>query len=230
MFCSEQISILFRTKADFFVRSQILEQKICSAFNLRYMSRLSERAALLKDLEHVLRLMMLFDDDTSVDFDEMMELYCLVAGNRYFNARTNIPKSLEFCNGIFDYPDESFRTIARCTKATFFRLMSLIQAHPIFNNNSKNKQAPVHIQLIIVLNRLGCDGNGASIDREALLFGKSFGTIEKYTDRVFTAILSMEKDFVYWPNAVERIRINFVHVIVIISIVNIDIIRNTWFH
>jgi len=60
--------------------------------------------------------------------------------------------------------------------------------------------------LIIVLNRLDCDGNGASIHCEALLFGKSFGTIEKYTDRVFT-ILSMEKDFVYWPDAVERTRI-----------------------
>ena len=58
--------------------------KICSAFTLRYTTRLSERAALLKDLEHVLRLMMSFDDDTTVDFDEMMEFYCLVAGNRYF--------------------------------------------------------------------------------------------------------------------------------------------------
>jgi len=54
----------------------------------------------------------------------------------------------------------------------------LIQDQPIFQNFSKNKQAPVHNQLIIVLKRLGCDG----IDREALLFGKSFGSIKKYTD------------------------------------------------
>jgi hypothetical protein len=47
----------------------------------------------LKILEHFLRL--------------MMELYCLVAGNRYFN----IPKSIEFCNGIFDYPDRVFTAI-----------------------------------------------------------------------------------------------------------------------
>ncbi len=56
------------------------------------------------------------------------------------------------------------------------------------------------------MNRLGCDCNGASIDREALLFGKSFGTIEKYTDRVFTAILSLERDHVYWPDIAERKR------------------------
>jgi len=78
--------------------------------------------------------------------------------------------------------------------------MNLIQDYPIFQNNSKNKQAPVHIQLIVVLNRLGCDGNGASIDREALLVGKTFGTIEKYTDRVFTAILSLEREYVYWQS------------------------------
>jgi hypothetical protein len=122
------------------------------------MPRSSERSALLKNFVQVLRLMMLFDDDSTEDFDDMMELYCLAAGNRYFNARTNIPKPVDFCNVIFDYPETSFRTIARCTKASFFRLMNLIQDHSIFKNNSKNKQAPVHSQLIIVLNRLGCDG------------------------------------------------------------------------
>jgi hypothetical protein len=35
----------------------------------------------LKDLEHVLLLMMLFDDESTDDFNNMMELY-LVAGNR----------------------------------------------------------------------------------------------------------------------------------------------------
>ncbi len=29
------------------------------------------------------------------------------------------PKKIEFCSGNFDYPDASFRTIARCTNDTF---------------------------------------------------------------------------------------------------------------
>jgi hypothetical protein len=62
----------------------------------------------LKDLEYVLLLMMLFDDESIDDFNNMMQLY-LVAGNRYFKARTSIPNPLEFCNGM-DYSDTSFHT------------------------------------------------------------------------------------------------------------------------
>jgi hypothetical protein len=38
---------------------------------------------------------MLFDDESTDDFNNMMELY-LVAGNRYFKSRTSIPNPLEF--------------------------------------------------------------------------------------------------------------------------------------
>jgi hypothetical protein len=61
--------------------------------------------------------MMLFDDESTDDFNNMMELY-LVAGNRYFKARTSIPNPLEFCNGM-DYSDTSFHTIARCARRLF---------------------------------------------------------------------------------------------------------------
>ena len=37
----------------------------------------------------------------------IMEPNSLVARNRYFN----IPKSTEFCNGIYDYPDRVFTAI-----------------------------------------------------------------------------------------------------------------------
>ncbi len=62
----------------------------------------------------------------------------------------------------------------------------------------------MEMQLLIVLNRLGCDGNCASIDRSGLFFGRSVGTVEKFTDRVFEAIFSLEKDYVFWPDADER--------------------------
>jgi hypothetical protein len=86
-FCSEQISITN------FCSIKTIELKFFSVLNLGWMPRLFERAALLKDLEYFLRL--------------MMELYRLAAGNRYFN----IPKSIEFCDGIFDYPDRVFTAI-----------------------------------------------------------------------------------------------------------------------
>ena len=51
--------------------------------------------------------------------------------------------------------------------------------------------------------RAGCDGNGASIDRTGLFFGRSVGTVEIFTDRVFETILSLEKDYVFWPDAAK---------------------------
>ena len=172
------------------------------------MPTFSERAALLKDIERLLTLMILYDDDETEDFEEFMDLHHSISSQRYMNDRAPKPKSVEFSNAIFDYPDNAFRVIARCDKASFYILLSKIENHAVFNNNSRNKQTPVAIQLLIVLNRLGCDGNGASINHTALLFGRSFGSIEKYTDRVFEAILSLEKQYVYWPDSTERRQIS----------------------
>ena len=70
------------------------------------------------------------------------------------------------------------------------------------------KQSPVWLQLLVVLNRLGCDGNGASIQRRAILNGISYGNVKKFTERVFTAIQSLEAKYVYWPSPEERSRIS----------------------
>jgi hypothetical protein len=74
--------------------------------------------------------------------------------NTYAKERVPIPKSLEFCNAIFSYPDDAFRIVARCSKASFHRLVSKIKNHRVFNNNSKMKQASVETQLLIVLDYL----------------------------------------------------------------------------
>jgi hypothetical protein len=101
--------------------------------------------------------MMLFDDESTDDFNNMMQLY-LVAGNRYFKARTSIPNPLEFCNGM-DYSDTSFRTKQDAREG--FLPTDEVDSRPydISNELKKINKSPVHIQLIIVLNRLGCDGS-----------------------------------------------------------------------
>lgn len=44
----------------------------------------------------------------------------------------------------------------------------------------------------------------------AALFGVGDGgTINRITERVFDAILSLEKDFLFWPNAEERRQLVF---------------------
>ena len=75
----------------------------------------------------------------------------------------------------------------------------MIEDHPVFDRTSRHKQSPVWLQLLVVLNRLGCDGNSASIQRTAMINGISYGSVKKFTERVFTAIRSLEAQYVYWP-------------------------------
>ena len=48
------------------------------------------------------------DDDTEdeEEFENMVLFYEYISSRRYVNERVPIPKSLEFCNAIFNYPDE----------------------------------------------------------------------------------------------------------------------------
>ena len=56
---------------------------------------------------------------------------------------------------------------------------------------------------MVILNRLGCDGNGASIGALGRIFGISTGTVINFTHRVFRALYhtTFEIDqIIFWPN------------------------------
>ena len=94
-------------------------------------------------------------------------------------------------------------------KDSFLKLLNLISDDPIFGSGSaRHKQAPVWVQLQVVLQRLGCDGNGVSVGRMARLAGFSVGTVCKFTDRVFTALLRLRKRVISWPKEDERRRLS----------------------
>ena len=109
------------------------------------MPTFSDRATLLRDIENLLKLMILYNDDDDTEdedkFENMVLFYEYISSQRYVNERVQIPKSLEFCNAIFNYPDDVFRTIARCNKASFYRLLSKIKNHQVFSNSSQHNQA-----------------------------------------------------------------------------------------
>ena len=56
-------------------------------------------------------------------------------------------------------------------------------------NQSRNSQREVWIQLLVALERLGCEGNGASVGRIARAAGISTGAVTLYTQRVVKALL-----------------------------------------
>ncbi|KAG2046529.1 hypothetical protein BDR06DRAFT_1035893, partial [Suillus hirtellus] len=67
----------------------------------------------------------------------------------------------------------------------------LIQAHPIFHNNSNNPQLPVAVQLAIFLNGVGHYGNAATTEDISDWAGVSVGTIYNCYKRVMIAILQL---------------------------------------
>ena len=55
---------------------------------------------------------------------------------------------------MLQFEEREFKVLARCDKASFVRLVEMIEDHPVFDKGSR--KSPVWLQLLIVLNRLGC--------------------------------------------------------------------------
>jgi hypothetical protein len=105
---------------------------------------------------------------------------------------------------LFGYSVRDFKQAVRMDKPSFERLNDMIKDDPVFHNNAHNKQTPVWVQLMIVLQRLGCDGNGAATGRIARSGGFGNGTVNLFTYRIFHALNKFKKQFISWPNAAER--------------------------
>jgi hypothetical protein len=82
---------------------------------------------------------------------------------RYLNAKEIVPKSRELRELLFSCPDREFRIMTRMDKVSFVRIHEILQNCPIFGNRSRYPQTPLCYQLLVVLRKLGCDGNGAGV-------------------------------------------------------------------
>jgi hypothetical protein len=89
-----------------------------------------------------------------------------------------------------------FEQMLRISPYVFDTVLSLIEHHPVFQNNSNNTQTPVELQLAVTLYRMGCYGNGASIQDIARVAGCSEGSVENYTNRCFDAIEELQEFFI----------------------------------
>ena len=78
--------------------------------------------------------------------------------------------------------------------------MDLIKDDPIFSNNSLLSQYSVEIQVMVTLNRFGCDGNGASIGALGCILGIFTGTVINFTNRVFRALYNLRTCSYYLTN------------------------------
>jgi hypothetical protein len=171
------------------------------------MPSLTDRAKLICQLDFVLKILIIDGKENTKDFIEMMEIRCGLGEMRYLNEREAIPKTKAMQDMLFYYPDKEFVQIVRMSKQAFVKTVARIEQHPVFQQNgeySRHCQASVWVQLMVTMGRLGCDGNGASVGRNARSDGVSYGSVLKYSERVFIALLSLQDEVIKWPDAAER--------------------------
>jgi hypothetical protein len=119
---------------------------------------------------------------------------------RYPNGRPSVPKlgnmglAWEFAENPENH--HRFTNMLRVTPHVFQTILTLIEDHSVFINNSTNAQTPVEQQLAVTLFRMGRFGNGASLEDIARQSGCSEGSVENYTNRCFDAIESLHDLFV----------------------------------
>ena len=129
-----------------------------------------------------------------------------ISTTRVLNPAPPIPKSsqLHLLDHWRIHNPKHFHRKLCVEPQTFNSLVSHIEDHPIFHNNSTNSQLPVYIQLYIFLFRAGHYGNASSPQDTAQWAGVSVGGVEKCTDRVVVTLLSCHDEAIHLPDATEK--------------------------
>ena len=129
-----------------------------------------------------------------------------ISTTRVLNPALPVPKSpqLHLLDHWRTHNPERFCRKLCVEPQTFDSLVSHIENHPIFHNNSNNSQLPIYIQLYIFLFHAGHYGNASSPEDTAQWAGVSVGGVEKCTNRVIVALLSCHNKVIHLPDAAEK--------------------------
>jgi hypothetical protein len=139
-------------------------------------------------------------------FEDLLDI---ILKRRYLQPRRTPKTRDEFdLEKLFNMPDADFQQAARTTKAGFMQVLDEICMNPVFLCRSIRPQLPIPHQLALTLERLGSNGNGASLGRFSRNLNVGQGTVVKVTRRVLKAILSLGRRYVSWPDAAQRAQIS----------------------
>ena len=149
------------------------------------MPHVSGRSKLLNELEMMLLTLLKHGDVNSADFEELLTFRSTVQAIRYLDLQKQIRKDREMEALLKRMTPAQFKLYARMDLASFVAILARIKADDVFKTpNNLKKQAPVWCQFWVVLQRLDCSGNGASIGRIGFQSGFSTGSVHAFTKRV----------------------------------------------
>ena len=172
------------------------------------MPRISDRKRLLDALEGQI-MYELLDEMTGTDafmppLTEAQLLYLMTVHTRYTFHRKILKDNAWNPHIIFERSSSKNQKYLRMEVHTFMSIVHRLESHPIFQNESKCKQAPVQLQLEVFMYFICVSGYGPSRDIIADKFGIGNGTVDLYVSRICTALLSLEKEVIFWPTKPQR--------------------------
>ena len=101
-------------------------------------------------------------------------------------------------------PAPQFKQLCQTTLPLFLQLGDMLKDNAIFQNPSQHGQLDPLIQIAVALARLGSNGNGSAIARIQLIFGISYGTVIKYTQRTVHVLFKVRKSYIKWPTSPQH--------------------------
>lgn len=73
------------------------------------MPKISARQELLRSIGGLIRLAAIYDDEEEID--DLLELNFAVSSSRFLTSRSQIPKTIEFRNLLWQLPDREFKQV-----------------------------------------------------------------------------------------------------------------------
>ncbi|GJJ74991.1 nuclease HARBI1 [Entomortierella parvispora] len=102
------------------------------------------------------------------------------------------------------FSDVKCRTFLRMTRKSFLKLTWRLYTDEVFESRGYKQQEEAAVQIAILLDRLGHDGNGMASTRLAETWHRGEGSMYNYTARATKALLSLQDEYLSWPIAEER--------------------------
>ena len=175
------------------------------------MPRSTKKQELLAELEAYF-ITLLAANAPLAELIRCLATYESVKEHRYSIDRFMVPKSLEWVHQVLpELSEERFRVYTRMNRSSFAYVLSLIEDHAVFHNNSNSSQPSVASQLYLALSRLGNDGSASSFRPLASHWGSSEGHVFNCLTRVITALYDNQNYTIRWPNAERRKNISMIN-------------------
>ena len=134
-----------------------------------------------------------------------------IISSRYLQARVYLPRCTNWVSEILPgLKEETFKHLMSMSRRDFSALLHQIEDGPgrkIFQNKSRDAQAPVCLQFALALIRFGFSGNAASLLNISLITRCSIGAVQNAYSRVMRSLVLMAADEIRWPSESERMEL-----------------------